>query len=278
MTRSTLPLRGIDPVDRGRVLYYDAAISMDMGLIDETRAALVEAETLFTQAGDAHGLSMVENLRCFHAAALGDYAEAHTAGERSCAYAREAGSPALEELAQEHLCFALLGLGADSEARDEAALARCLELSRAAVDRAEANGNPYNLVLAHGNIANPLLELGELAQALAHLRRAVEVQQEHGFDLPYMVISGADAASRLGHHETAVRLLCCVLDDLARKGVALQTYMAHRAEAIRTDAQAALDAEAFRAAERDGKAMNIDDALDLLLTLAPTPGAPVSAR
>ena len=278
MTRSTLSLPGIDPVDRGHVLYYDAAISMDMGLVDETRAALLEAETLFAEAGDAHGLSMVENLRCFHAAALGNYAEAHTAGERSCAYAHEAGSEALEELAREHLCFALLGLGADSEVRDEEALARCLELSRAAVRRAEDNGNPYNLVLAHGNIANPLLELGELAQALAHLRRAVEVQQAEGFDLPYMVLGGADAASRLGRHETAVRLLGCGLDDLAGKGVALQTYTAHRAEAIRTEAQAALGAEAFRAAERAGKAMSIPDALELLLTLAPAPGTPVSAR
>ena len=102
---------------------------------------------------------------------------------------------------------------------------------------------------------------------IALLRRAVELQQAHGFDLPYMVISGADAASRLGHHETAVRLLRCVLDDLARKGVSLQRYTARRAEAIRTEAQAALDADAFRAAERAGKAMIIADALELVLAI-----------
>ena len=278
LARSTLSLVDMDPVDRGHVLYYDAAISMDMGLADETRAALAEAEALFGEADDPHGLSMVENLRCFHEASLGNYRESQAAGERASGYARDAGSEALDEMAKGHLAFALLGLGADAGARDEAALLRCLDLSRSAVRQAEASGNPYALLLAHGNIVSPLLELGDLEQALTHLRRAVELKQLHHFDLPYMVIDGADAASRFGEHETAVQLLSCGLVELARNDVTLQAYTSRRAEAIRSDARTALGPHAFRDHERAGKAMTVADALQLALTLAPARGAPVSSR
>jgi hypothetical protein len=271
MTGAALSLSGADPVDRGHVLYLDAAFAMDLGLEDETRAALTEAEGLFRQAGDPHGLSMVENLRCFHEAALGNYGESLAAGERACAHAREAGSEALEELANGHLSIGLLGLGADMRVRDEAALLRCLALSRHAVRRAEASGNPYTLVMAHGNIVNPLLELGQLEEALTHLRRAAEVQQAHDFVLPYVALEGADIASRLGEHETAARLLSSGLVELARNDVPLQAYTSHRVTAIRTDARTALGAEAFRAHERAGEAMSGAEALELALTLAPRP-------
>ena len=183
IARAALSLQDADPVDRGHVLYYDAAVSSDLGLADETRASLAEAEALFEMAGDPHGLSMVENLRCFHEATLGNYREAQAAGERALMHARDAGSSGLEELANGHLAFALLGLGVDGPERDEAALRRCLELSEAAVEQAEASGNPYALQMAHGNILNPLFELGELGRALGHLRRAVELQGSHDFQL-----------------------------------------------------------------------------------------------
>jgi hypothetical protein len=219
---------------------------------------------------------MVENLRCFHEATLGNYRESHAAGERAGAYARDAGSEALADLADGHLAVALLGLGADMPVRDESALLRCLDLSRSAVRRAEASGNPYALMMAHGNIVNPLLELGDNEEALTHVRRAVELQQVHEFALPYVVIGGADAASRLGQHETAVRLLSCGLADLARNGVRLQAYTSRRVDAIRTDARTVLGAEAVRAHERVGKAMSMGDALELVLTIGPG-GVPLSS-
>ena len=98
IARAALSLQDADPVDRGHVLYYDAAVSSDLGLADETRASLAEAEALFEMAGDPHGLSMVENLRCFHEATLGNYREAQAAGERARMHARDAGSSGLEEL------------------------------------------------------------------------------------------------------------------------------------------------------------------------------------
>jgi tetratricopeptide (TPR) repeat protein len=278
MTGAALSLSGADPVDRGHVLYLDAAFAMDLGLAEETRAALTEAEALFQRAGDPHGLSMVENLRCFHEAALGHYDESLVAGERACAYAREAGSEALAELTKGHLAVALLGLGAGMPVRDESALLRCLELGRSAVRRAESSGNPYELLLSHGNIVSPLLELGELEEALTHLRRAAELQQVHDFAFPYVVIDGADAASRLGEHETAVRLLSCGLAELERSDVRLQAYTSRRADAIRADARTALETGAFQAHERAGKAMSVADALQLVLTIEPARRAPVSSR
>lgn len=273
IARSALSLPGGDPVDRGHVLYYDAAVSMDMGLADETRAALGEAEALFTGAADTHGLSMVENLRCFHEATLGNYAAAYAAGERASARAREAGSEGLEEVARGHLAFALLGLGSHGPVRDEGALLRCLELSRAAVPRAEASGNPSALLMAHGNVVCPLLELGELEQALTHIRRVVELQRAHGFRLPYVVVDAADAASRLAEHQTAIHLLCSGVEELARNGVALQAYTTMRIDEIRADARAALGTEAFEAAERVGKALTLADAMELVLTLEVPAGA-----
>jgi len=278
ITRAALSLQDADLVDRGHVLYYDAAVSSDLGLAEETRASLAEAEAQFEMAGDPHGLSMVENLRCFHEATLGNYREAQVAGERARTHARDAGSSGLEELANGHLAFALLGLGADGPERDEAALRRCLELSEAAVEQAEASGNPYALQMAHGNILNPLLEMGELRRALGHLRRAVELQGSHDFQLPYVVIDAGDAASRLCRHEMAIRLLMCGLQDLERRGVALHNYTRGRVDAIRATARAGLGADAFRSAERAGRAMSVADALELVLTLATAPGAPVSSR
>ena len=275
IARATLSLPGADAVDRGHVLYYDAAISMDMGLADETRAALAEAEALFAGARDAHGLSMVENLRCFHEATLGNYPAAYAAGERAIEHGREAGIEGLEELARGHLAFALLGLGAHGAVRDETALLRCLELSQAAVLQAEASGNPYALQMAHGNIVCPLLELGELDRALVHIERAAGLSRAHGFQLAaYAVIDAADAASRLGRHETAIRLLCSGLEDLMRNAVALHAYTAMRVDAIRSDARAALDAEAFAAAERNGKALSVADALELALAFVTADASP----
>jgi predicted ATPase/DNA-binding SARP family transcriptional activator len=278
IARATLSLPGADAVDRGHVLYYDAAISMDMGLADEARAALAEAEALFAGARDAHGLSLVENLRCFHEATLGDYPAAYAAGQRAIEHGREAGIEGLEELARGHLAFALLGLGAHGAVRDETALLRCLELSQAGVLRAEASGNPYALQMAHGNIVCPLLELGELDRALVHIERAVELSRAHGFmHAAYVVIDAGDAASRLGRHETAIRLLSSGLEGLARNGVALHSYTATRIDAIRSDARAALDAEAFAAAERTGKALTVADALELALALVTADASPGSS-
>ncbi|HET9287371.1 MAG TPA: BTAD domain-containing putative transcriptional regulator [Gaiella sp.] len=273
IARSTLSLPGADAVDRGHVLYYDAAISMDMGLADETRAALAEAEELFAGTGDAHGLSMVENLRCFHEATVGNYSEAYVAGERACAYARDAGSDGLEGLARSHLAFALLGLGTAGPVLDEAAILRCVELTRSAIRRAEDSGNPYALVMAHGNIVCPLLELGELNRALTHVRRVVELHLAHAFRLPYVLVDAADAASRMGQHGTAIRLLSAGLEDLTRNAVALHAYTATRIDAIRADARAALGAEAFATAEHAGKALTVADALELALTLDMTSDA-----
>ena len=274
IARATLSLPGADAVNRGHVLYYDAAVSMDMGFADETRAALAEAEALFAGARDAHGLSMVENLRCFHEATLGDYPAAYAAGERAIEHGREAGIEGLEELARGHLAFALLGLGAHRAVRDEPALLRCLELSQAAVLQAEASGNPYALQMAHGNIVTPLLEL-ELDRALVHIERAAGLSRAHGFQLAaYAVIDAADAALRLGRHETAIRLLCSGLEDLMRNAVALHAYTAMRVDAIRSDARAALDAEAFAAAERNGKALSVADALELALAFVTADASP----
>lgn len=279
IARATLSLPGADAVDRGHVLYYDAAISMDMGLADETRAALAQAEALFAGAGDAHGLSMVENLRCFHEATLGDYPAAYAAGERAIEHGREAGTEGLEELARDHLAFALLGLGAHGAVRDEAPLLRCLELSEAAVLRAEASGNPYALQMAHGNIVCPLLELGELDRALVHLERAVQLSRAHGFmHAAYVVVDAGDVASRLGRHETATQLVSSGLEDLARNAVALHAYTTTRVDAIRSDARAALDAEAFAAAERRGRALSIAEALELALTLVTADTSPGSSE
>ena len=277
IARSTLSLPGADPVDRGHVLHYGAAISMDMGLADETRAALAEAETLFARAGDAHGLSMVENLRCFHEATVGNYSQAYVAGERACAHAQDAGSDGLEGVARGHLAFALLGLGTEGPVPDEAAILRCLELSRSAVRRAEASGNPYALLMAHGNIVCPLLELGKLDRALTHIRRVVRLHRAHAFRLPYVLVDAADAASRLGQHETAIRLLSSGLEDLTRNAVALHAYTATRIDAIRADARAALGAEVFATAEYAGKALTVADALELVLTLEMTADASTSS-
>ena len=266
LARSTLELEGADPIDRGHVLYYDAAVSMDMGLADETRVALREAESLFGAAGALDGLSMVENLRCFHEASIGNYVEACEAGERACAHARAAGSEGLGAIAEDHLAFGLLGLGADGDVRDESSLHRSLELCEASVSRAEGIGGPYALITAHGNVVSPLLELGELDLAAVHLARALELQHENAFPLPYAVISAAEMAGRLERHEIAMRLLIPCLEMLARDSVALQAYSQRRADALLAAARAALGADAFAAAESAARAMTVDDALELALS------------
>jgi tetratricopeptide (TPR) repeat protein len=273
MARAVLALPGANAEDRGRVLYYDAAVSMDMGLADETRVALAEAAALFTSIDDLHGLSMVENLRCFHEATLGNYVEACVAGEGACELARKAGSEELDEIAKGHLAYAYLGLGTAGPLRDEAALRRCLALLESAVDRAEASGSPYDLRTAHGNIANPLIELGELDAAARHVTRAVELHREFGFQLPYVLFTAAVLASRLGQHATAIRLLVPCLDDLDRKGVPLQAYDAPRLDALWADARASLGHENLEAATRSARAMSIGQALELALTLGPKPSA-----
>ena len=92
------------------------------------------------------------------------------------------------------------------------------------------------------------------------------------------MIDAGDAASRLCRHELAIRLLMCGLQDLERRGVVLHAYTRRRVDAIRATASAGLGADAFRAAERAGKAMSVADALELVLTLATAPGVPVSSR
>lgn len=271
MAREVLALPGAAPQDRGRALYFDAALSMDLGLADETRAALAEAEELLTAIDDLRGLSMVENLRCFHEATLGNYAKARFAGDAAGELARKAGSRPLEEIAEAHLAYAYLGLGADGPVRDEEALRRCLALLRPAVDRAEASGSPYELVTAHGNIANPLIELGELELAARHVARAVELQREFPFQLPYVLFTAAVLAGRLGDHATSIRLLVPCLDELGRKGVPLQAYDARRLELLWADARASLGHERLEALKRSAGSVSVDQALELALALEPSP-------
>ena len=263
IARSTLPLSGADEIDRGHVLYYDACISMDMGLADETRAALSEAESLFSAAGDPGGLSLVENLRCFHDATVGEYAAAALAGERAAAYAREAGADGLVDIAHEHLAYALLGLATQGPRRDEAALRRSLELSREAVRRAEASGSPYALSSTYCNLVPPLIELGMLDEAAMTVGRALELDEQHGFALPYSAMEAASLAGMLGEHETAIRIVVPCLDDLASKSVSLQAYGMREVEAIYAGARAALGEDVVLGVERAAKETTLEQAREL---------------
>ena len=273
IARSTLGLTGADPIDRGHVLYFDACVSMDMGLADETRAALAEAESLFVAAGDLGGLSLVSNLRCFHEATVGNYEDSRAAGERACAYARRAGSKGLEEVAEAHLAISLLGLGTAGPVRDEDALRRALDLVHQQVRRADALGSPYARVTAYTNIAAPLLELGRLDEASTYVRHAIELGRGHGFALPYAAMTAARVASQLGRHEVAVRILGPCLDDLSAKSVELQAYSVTEVDAIYASARAELGAERFAAAERAARRTSLDEAIELALRLE----APVEA-
>jgi non-specific serine/threonine protein kinase len=269
IARSTLALAKSDPIDRGHVLYYDACISMDMGLAAETHAALDEAEALFSAEDDGRGLSMVENLRCFHACTVGDYADGAAAGERAIAHARRAGGGGLEDIASDHLSYALLGLGTSGPERDEQALARSLALLQAAADRADASGYPYAMAASHSNVASPLLELDRLDEAAFHDKRALEIQAEHGFTFPYAVIVAAELAGRRGNHETAVRLLVPCLVDLAGQSIALQAYGRRQVDAVYAGARESLGTDGVAMAERAGEAMTVGDAIELALTLEP---------
>jgi predicted ATPase/DNA-binding SARP family transcriptional activator len=269
IARSTLALAKSDPIDRGHVLYYDACISMDMGLAAETHAALDEAEALFSAEDDGRGLSMVENLRCFHACTVGDYADGAAAGERAIAHARRAGGGGLEDIAADHLSYALLGLGTSGPERDEQALARSLALLQAAADRADASGYPYAMAASHSNVASPLLELDRLDEAAFHVKRALEIQAEHGFTFPYAVIVAAELAGRRGNHETAVRLLVPCLVDLAGQSIALQAYGRRQVDAVYAGARESLGTDGVAMAERAGEAMTVGDAIELALTLEP---------
>lgn len=261
----TLALPGVVPRDRGRILYYDACLTMDMGLADETRATLGEAETLFTRARDPEGLSMVENLRCFHEASVGNYAAAAEAGEQAVAHAERARSADLAQIGRDHLAFALLGLGADCDERDEEALRRCRDIHLAAIERAE---RPYEVFTAAGNAIPCLLELDDVALAVACLRRNLEMQREHQFHAPYALLSAAYVADVLDDPATAIRLLVPCLRELEAKSFALSRFDRRRIARLEADAVGALGAEPLEAIRREAQRLTAEDALDLAVTVA----------
>ena len=165
-----------------------------MGLADETRASLAEAETLFEGARDA--LRPVDGrepplLPTRRRSAT--YEVSRAAGERACAVcATRPSSKGLEEVAEAHLAISLLGLGTAGPVRDEDALRRALDLVREQVRRADALGSPYARVTAYTNIAAPLLELGRLDEASTYVRHAIELGRGHGFALPYAAMDGGE--------------------------------------------------------------------------------------
>jgi predicted ATPase/DNA-binding SARP family transcriptional activator len=262
MAERLAALSGDSSGDRGRALFFGAAVAMDDGDARGALERLRDVDDVFRQSNDVAGLSMVANLRCYAALLDGDHAGAHEAGERAVALAVEAGSEVLVRDASDNLASALLGRWLDDRSM-VAALERCRALSERAARTAPDSGSA-NALVARGNLAHAMHALGEHENALRTMlavlrpeRALLSVPANVAGLLPTL----ACALSGVDDHELAVTALVLGRREARVLHLVLPSLLTTWGDEVDRVALEALGADAFRRTMASAAHMTVDDLL-----------------
>ena len=190
--RMALALEGGSSDDRANALRWAAHFAGGLGEIDDARAMLVEAESLFAASGALAGLSEAARTRCFVEVSFGDPDEAIAHGERAVKLALEVGDEHLVSAARSVLAGGLQLAAFEVDPPDTALLERALEIELAYLEAMRNLGeSPEDEATDLMNTAFAFVLLDRYDEALEDIQEALRIRPPSGAYDAYLVLTAA---------------------------------------------------------------------------------------
>ena len=250
------------PADlRAKVLYADGAMSWGLRESSYTIRLLEESRALFRQAGDGHGEALALAATGVPTLQQGDVERATSILEEGIELLREAGDRWETSFMLAHL--GMIYLDRDESARATRHLEESLALSREV-------GHKFSGSVSLTNLAREAEARGDHERAAGlyaeGLTLAVELSDKA--NAAYCLEGLARVSSARGDHERAARLFGMAEAFLEAAGDPLYAHAQDRDvyERAVEDLRSRLDEEAFRAAWSDGRATEMEWAVEHALT------------
>jgi len=243
------------PALRQRVLNAAGALAGEQGDFPAATRLFEDSLALARELGDDYRVARVEgNLASMALYAL-DYDQAIERYERSTAYMRSVDEPRGLSLLLQNLGIAYSGAGKHE---------RAVALLSESVETARRAGDPAHLGSALRTLGRLLLEdEGESAPALALLHEALSISRDlmERPGIAEVLDSLAAVACRQGDPRTGALLIGAAAAVRATGGSMRQPDEDAWVIPIETELREALGEEAFAAAEAEGAALDLADAL-----------------
>lgn len=207
-----------DIVELARALAVEAIIFLDLGFSDEAFDLAERAVDLATERDDLAVLAFALNAKGIILVICREIEMGMLLIERAMALAASDGNSAAEAYYQLNLGFCHAKLAEDADQQENWAAARqerdaAIELSEAAVLKAEASGDSWTLRAALGNAAELHAFQGRCDVALRHLERSKDLPGDAGSSLRIQYLyTLADVLQRSGD---LYRALAAITDALA---------------------------------------------------------------
>ena len=236
-----------------RLLHSFALLLLQQGDFGSARDVLAKSLVLWRRAGDRTGETEALNSLGVAYRCLGDVDRARALLEESVDVARSLANPQRQATALTNLALLEIDTGHPDNALPLLAEAEDLDLEV---------GNAWGVAADRLNRSAALLTAGRLTEAVDLLRDLASTVTDHGDpDLTLGLVELlAVAASVSGDHERAVRLASCADEERTQAGMPLAGPDRAFLDRHLMVSRAALG-EAAAAAEADGRALDVADAL-----------------
>ena len=253
--------------------FYALLLGLEAAGADTTAEARRRADEMLAlarQLGDENGIALALYCQADFPLADGDYPAAARLYRQAAAAARRAGSDSLAAV--------ILRSEAEASASgDSARLAASLE--PVAADFRQA-GDPFGLAQTLVVQAGSELECGAARAGAAHAAEGLRIARRYGYaEVGWRHLTLlAWAATALGHHQQAARLLGAVEAALDRAGGKVGTGPGNAADRdrVRGLAEGAIGPDRFPSLYAEGRSLPEDDADALAMSLLPADGDPAA--
>ena len=268
LTRAALALSGGDDATRGRALQLAADMAVDLGELDEAHALLAKAEGLALRLDDKPLLWRVYYTRSYLLLFSGEFDDGVAAAALAVEAATRLGSATATAMAAQMQVQALRTQATADPARpDKARLEECLTLAERLFEDAD---DVLAQAFVHGEIAVICFALARFRDALHHLQCELELRRASVGSRQMMscVFLAGVTAGALGDHETGIRLASAALAGYESEGFAPDEEDRRLLARLEADARSVLGEQAYAAAKA-GRALDLEEAVALALTLRP---------
>jgi predicted ATPase/class 3 adenylate cyclase len=244
---------------RARALNGATAMALERGDIEAGRRHAEAALAIHETAGDAWALANSRFLLAQVSASEGDWATGRDMLEDSRRTFRELGDDHFTMLSTRTLAWMYEELGDTGRYR---------ELTEENFRRARATGNKRIEARAQASLAGFAVEEGRVADGIAMYRSSLRLDREVGDrqGIRLDLYNIADVLSFAGQLELATRVLAATEASRERAGVAAESWVETMNARTLERIHAGLDEAAFVEAWEHGRAMSIDEAVELALT------------
>lgn len=266
LAQAALALVGGNERDRARAAHLAGDMAVDLGEYDEAASLLNQAEEAAIALDDLALLGDVQYTRSYLAGAA-DYAAGADLARLAAETARKSGSLAGEMRAlQMELQFKRLA-ASDRDDVDRQALERCLALGEGLLARSRTLDNPLIEAFLYQQLAQVLFALSRYDDALRHGQESLRLRattRTSSQAMADVLIIGLICGG-LGDHPTAVTLVTAALAAYESEGFRTDGEDDRNLMRLESDARQTIGNDAYELAAGAGKALTLDQAVELAL-------------